>query len=190
VPNHRDHNHVALARDESPRPNSTAERLGRIATVYGTKAITAGNAPGVNDGAAVMLMANVERAAKLKKKPLARIVASAEAATKPGEFPVASAHAIKKALAKTGLSIEDMSVIEVNEAFACVPLICSQELNWDPAKVNRHGGSVAMGHPIGASGARLLLTAAYQLQETGGKYAIAAICSGTGQGDAVILERA
>jgi acetyl-CoA acetyltransferase len=71
-----------------------------------------------------------------------------------------------------------------------VPLICSQELNWDPEKVNRHGGSVAMGHPIGASGARLLLTAAYQLQETGGKYAIAAICSGTGQGDAVILERA
>ena len=189
VPNHRDPNHVALARDESPRPNSTAERLGRIATVYGTKAITAGNAPGVNDGAAVMLLANEERAAKLKK-PLARIVASAEAATKPGEFPVASAHAIKKALAKTGLSIDDMSVIEVNEAFACVPLICSQELNWDPAKVNRHGGSVAMGHPIGASGARLLLTAAYQLQETGGKYAIAAICSGTGQGDAVILERA
>jgi acetyl-CoA C-acetyltransferase len=189
VPNHRDPNHVALARDESPRPNSTVERLGRIATVYGTKAITAGNAPGVNDGAAVMLLANEERAAKLKK-PLARIVASAEAATKPGEFPVASAHAIKKALAKTGLSIDDMSVIEVNEAFACVPLICSQELNWDPAKVNRHGGSVAMGHPIGASGARLLLTAAYQLQETGGKYAIAAICSGTGQGDAVILERA
>jgi acetyl-CoA C-acetyltransferase len=190
VPNHRDPNHVALARDESPRPNSTVERLGRIATVYGTKAITAGNAPGVNDGAAVMLLANEERAAKLNKKPLARIVASAEAATKPGEFPVASAHAIKKALAKTGLSIDDMSVIEVNEAFACVPLICSQELNWDPAKVNRHGGSVAMGHPIGASGARLLLTAAYQLQETGGKYAIAAICSGTGQGDAVILERA
>jgi acetyl-CoA C-acetyltransferase len=189
VPNHRDHNHVALARDESPRPNSTVERLGRIATVYGTKAITAGNAPGVNDGAAVMLLANEERAAKLKK-PLARIVATAEAATKPGEFPVASAHAIKKALAKTGLSIDDMSVIEVNEAFACVPLICSQELNWDPEKVNRHGGSVAMGHPIGASGARLLLTAAYQLQETGGKYAIAAICSGTGQGDAVILERA
>jgi acetyl-CoA C-acetyltransferase len=103
---------------------------------------------------------------------------------------VASAHAIQRLLAKTGLSIDDISVIEVNEAFACVPLVCSQELNWDVEKVNRRGGSVAMGHPIGASGARLLLTAAYQLREDGGRYAIAAICSGTGQGDAVLLERA
>ena len=189
VPNKRDPNHVALARDESPRPNSTVERLGRISPVWGTKAITAGNAPGVNDGAAVMLVASEERTARMNANPLARIVASAEAATKPAEFPVASAHAMKKLLAKTGLGIDDISVIEVNEAFACVPLVCSQELNWDPERVNRHGGSVAMGHPIGASGARLVMTAAYQLQETGGKYAIAAICSGTGQGDAVLLER-
>ncbi len=190
VPNKRDPNHVALARDESPRPNSTVERLGRIPTVWGTKAITAGNAPGVNDGAAALLLASEERAQKPGSKPLARIAAWAEAATAPRDFPVASAHAIKKLLAKTGLAIEDVSVIEVNEAFACVPLVCSQELNWDTERVNRHGGSVAMGHPIGASGARLVMTAAYQLQETGGQYAIAAICSGTGQGDAVLLERA
>jgi acetyl-CoA C-acetyltransferase len=190
VPNKRDPNHVALARDESPRPNSTVERLGRIPTVWGTKAITAGNAPGVNDGAAAMLLASEERAAKIGTKPIARLVASAEAATAPHEFPVASAHAIKKLLAKAQLSIEDVAVIEVNEAFACVPLVCSQELNWDPERVNRHGGSVAMGHPIGASGARLVMTAAYQLQETGGQFAVAAICSGTGQGDAVLLERA
>jgi len=190
VPNKRDPNHMGLARDESPRPNSTVERLGRIAPVWGSKTLTAGNAPGVNDGAAVMVLASEERAARLPRKPLARIVGWAEAATKPAEFPVASAHAIKKLLTRTGLGIDDISVIEVNEAFACVPLICGQELNWDPDRVNRKGGSVAMGHPIGASGARLILTAAYQLQELGERYAVAAICSGTGQGDAILLERA
>lgn len=188
VPNRRDPNHVALARDESPRPNSTAERLGRIGTVYGTAAITAGNAPGVNDGAAVLLLASEEEAARMGARPLARVAAWAESAGPPREFPVASAHAIEKVLAKTGLSISEIAAIEVNEAFACVPLICGQELHWDAERVNRHGGSVAMGHPIGASGARLVLTAAYQLRETGGKYAVAAICSGTGQGDAILLE--
>ena len=189
VPNKRDTNHIALARDESPRPNSTVERLGRIAPVWGTKAITAGNAPGVNDGAAVLLVASEARAASMNAKPIARIVAHAEVATKPAEFPVASAWAIQKALKKANVALDEVDVIEVNEAFAAVPLICGQELNWDPAKVNRHGGSVAMGHPIGASGARLVLTAAYQLQEMGGRYAVAAICSGTGQGDAILLER-
>jgi len=189
VPNKRDPNHVALDRDESPHPKSTVERLSRIPTVWGTKAITAGNAPSVNDGAAVLAIAGGERAARLGREPLARVSGWSEAATKPGDFPMASAIAIKKLLAKAGLGIDDISVIEVNEAFACVPLVCSQELNWDPDRVNRHGGSVAMGHPIGASGARLVMTAAYQLQETGGRYAVAAICSGTGQGDAVLLER-
>lgn len=189
VPNKRDTNHIALARDESPRPNSTVERLGRIATVWGTKAITAGNAPGVNDGAAVLVVASEERAAHMDAKPIARIVAHGEVATKPGEFPVASAWAIQKALKKANLTLDDMDVIEVNEAFAAVPLVCGQELGWDSTRVNRHGGSVAMGHPIGASGARLVLTLAYQLQEMGGRYGVAAICSGTGQGDAIILER-
>lgn len=188
VPNKRDPNHVALAKDESPRPNSTVERLGRINTVYATKAITAGNAPGVTDGAAMLLIGSEAEATRIDAKPLARIVGWAESAGLPREFPVASAHAIRKVLSKTGLSIEDMAAIEVNEAFACVPLICGQELNWNPDLVNRHGGSVAMGHPIGASGARLVLTLAYQLQETGGKYAVGAICSGTGQGDAIVLE--
>lgn len=189
VPNKRDPNHIALARDESPRPNSTVERLARIAPVWGTKAITAGNAPGVNDGAAVLVIASEAQAAAMDAKPIARIVAHGEVATKPREFPVASAWALQKALKKANLTLDEMDVIEVNEAFAAVPLLCGQELGWDPAKVNRHGGSVAMGHPIGASGARLVLTAAYQLQEMGGKYAAAAICSGTGQGDAIVLER-
>ena len=189
VPNKRDPNHVALARDESPRPNSTAERLGRIAPVWGTKAITAGNAPGVNDGAAVLLVASEERAAQMGATPIARIIGHAEVATKPREFPVASAWAIQKVLKKAGVPLDEVEIIEVNEAFAAVPLICGQELDWDAARVNRHGGSVAMGHPIGASGARLTMTAAYQLQESGARYAVAAICSGTGQGDAILLER-
>jgi acetyl-CoA C-acetyltransferase len=189
VPNRRDPNHTALARDESPRPNSTVERLGRIATVYGTKAITAGNAPGVNDGAAMLLIASEVKAREMDAEPLAHIIGHAEIALKPREFPVASAFAIRKLLDKAGLTLDDIDVIEVNEAFAAVPLICGQELGWDAAKVNRHGGSVAMGHPIGASGARLALTVAYQLEEIGGGYGIAAICSGSGQGDAILLKR-
>jgi acetyl-CoA C-acetyltransferase len=188
IPSKRNPNHMALARDESPRPNSTAERLAQIGTVWGTKAITAGNAPGVNDGAAILLVASEAGARELGVKPIARIIAHAEAATIPGEFAIASAYAIQKALKKAKLGIEDLSVIEVNEAFAAVPLICGQELNWDVSKVNRHGGSVAMGHPIGASGARLVMTVAYQLQELGGGIGVAAICSGSGQGDAIILE--
>ena len=142
----------------------------------------------MNDGAAVLVVTSEEGAARVGAKPIARIVGYAEVATKPGEFPVASAWAIEKALKKTGLALDDMKVIEVNEAFAAVPLICGQELNWDTTRVNRCGGSVAMGHPIGASGARLTMTVAYQLQELGGGYGIAAICSGTGQGDAIVLE--
>ena len=188
IPNKRNPNHMALTKDESPRPNSTAERLAQIAPVWGTTAITAGNAPGVNDGAAVLLVTSAEGAAKLGLTPIARIVGHAEVATAPGEFPVASAWAIQKLLKKTGVALDELAVIEVNEAFAAVPLICGQELGWDVAKVNRHGGSVAMGHPIGASGARLTLTTAYQLQELGGGYGVAAICSGTGQGDAILLQ--
>lgn len=189
VPNYRDPNHIAIARDESPRPNSTVERLGRIATVYGTQTITAGNAPGVNDGAAVLALSSEDYARSVGLTPLATVAGHAEVAMLPGEFPVASAFAIRKLLDKAGLTLDEIDVIEVNEAFAAVPLICGQELAWDVEKVNRHGGSVAMGHPIGASGARLVLTVAYQLQETGGRYGIAAICSGSGQGDAILLRR-
>ncbi len=188
VPSHRDPNHVALTRDEHPRPRTNAAVLARLSPVYGTRAITPGNAPAVNDGAAVLLMASGEGAARLGATPIARVVANAEIAVKPSDFPVASALAIRKVLAKANVSLADLSVIEVNEAFACVPLICGRELGWDATKVNRHGGAVAMGHPIGASGARLAMTVAFQLRELGGGYGVAAICSGTGQGDAILIE--
>ncbi len=189
VPNPREPSHIALARDESPRPNSTVERLARIPTVYGTRAITAGNAPGTNDGAAVLLLGSEAAGRRFGLTPLARIAGWAESATRPAEYPVASALALRRLAERTHLAIDDFDIIEVNEAFACVPLICGRELQWDPERVNRWGGSVAMGHPIGATGARLVLTAAYQLQEAHARYAAAAICSGTGQGDAILLER-
>ncbi|WP_322818406.1 thiolase family protein [Tepidiforma sp.] len=189
VPNRRDPNHIALARDESPRPGSTIERLARIPTVYGTRAITAGNAPGTNDGAAVLLVGSEDAGRRHGLTPIARIAGWAESATRPAEYPIASALALRRLAERTHLAIDDFDVIEVNEAFACVPLICGRELQWEPERVNRWGGSVAMGHPIGATGARLVLTAAYQLRQTGGRYAAAAICSGTGQGDAILLER-
>ncbi len=189
VPNPREPSHIALARDESPRPNSTVERLARIPTVYGTRAITAGNAPGTNDGAAVLLLGSEAAGRRFGLTPLARIAGWAESATRPAEYPVASALALRRLAERTHLAIDDFDIIEVNEAFACVPLICGRELQWDPERVNRWGGSVAMGHPIGATGARLVLTAAYQLQEAHARHAAAAICSGTGQGDAILLER-
>lgn len=189
VPNRRDPNHIALARDESPRPGSTIERLARIPTVYGTRAITAGNAPGTNDGAAVLLVGSEDAGIRHGLTPIARITGWAESATRPAEYPIASALALRRLAERTHLAIDDFDIIEVNEAFACVPLICGRELQWEPERVNRWGGSVAMGHPIGATGARLVLTAAYQLRETRARYAAAAICSGTGQGDAILLER-
>lgn len=187
APNKRNPKHAILDRDENPRP-STAENLGRLPTVHETRAITAGNAPAVNDGAAVLLLASEAAAERHGLTPIARIVGQAEIATPPEEFPVASAHASRALLTKAGLSVDDIALFEINEAFATVPLLCGQELGYDPARVNRHGGAVAMGHPIGATGARLALTVAYQLQETGERYGIAAICSGGGQGDAVLIE--
>jgi acetyl-CoA C-acetyltransferase len=189
VPNRRDPNHIALARDESPRPGSTLERLARIPTVYGTRAITAGNAPGTNDGAAVLLVGSEAAGRRYGLTPMARIAGWAESATRPAEYPIASALALRRLAERTRRTIDDFDIIEVNEAFACVPLICGRELQWDPERVNRWGGSVAMGHPIGATGARLVLTSAFQLREAGARYAAAAICSGTGQGDAILLER-
>jgi acetyl-CoA C-acetyltransferase len=189
VPNRRDPNHIALARDESPRPGSTLERLARIPTVYGTRAITAGNAPGTNDGAAVLLVGSEAAGRRYGLTPMARIAGWAESATRPAEYPIASALALRRLAERTRRTIDDFDIIEVNEAFACVPLICGRELQCDPERVNRWGGSVAMGHPIGATGARLVLTSAFQLREAGARYAAAAICSGTGQGDAILLER-
>jgi len=179
---------VLFAKDEQPRPETTAEGLARLKPVLGTETITAGNAPSVNDGGGAVVVCTEERAKQLGKQPLAYIRGEAHVALKPYQFPIAPAFAIRKLLAKTGKQLSDIAVLEVNEAFAAVVLACGAELGWDVQHVNPNGGAIAYGHPIGMSGARITMTLAYELKRRGGGLGIAAICSGSGQGDAVLLE--
>lgn len=179
---------VMFEKDEQPRPGTTAEKLGKLRPVLGTETITAGNAPSVNDAGAAVFVCSEEKAKELGKAPLAYIRGEAHVALKPYQFPVAPAFATKKLLDKTGKSLDDIALIECNEAFAAVALACKQEGGWDLDKVNPNGGAIAYGHPIGMSGARITMTLAYELRRRGGGLGVACICSGSGQGDAILLE--
>ncbi|WP_141501180.1 acetyl-CoA C-acetyltransferase [Paenibacillus luteus] len=175
--------------DEGPRPDTNAEQLARLKPLHDTNStITAGNAPSLNDGAAALvLMSNVE-ARRTGTIPLAKILGHSTIGTSPGRLGSAPALAIEKLLRKTGASIGDIDLFEVNEAFASVVLACGKQLGWDAGRVNVNGGAIALGHPIGASGARILLTMVQELQRRGGGIGIAAICSGGAQGDAVMIQ--
>lgn len=176
-------------RDESPRADTTVEALAKLRPVFDANgSVTAGNAPGVNDGAAAMVVTSAERAAELGVKPLATVIAHATSAWDVPYLAYVPAMAAKKALEKAGMTIDDMDVVEINEAFSSVALISSRRLGLDLEKVNPNGGAVALGHPIGASGARIVLTLAYELRRRGGGYGLAAICSGGAQGDAIIIK--
>ena len=183
---------VLFSQDEHPRPDTTLEALSKLKPVVkpdGT--ITAGNASGVNDGSCALLLAS-ESAAKLHGlTPRARVVASAAAGVAPRIMGMGPVPATRKVLAKSGLSLAQIDVVELNEAFASQALAVLRELGIpdDAAHVNPNGGAIAIGHPLGASGARLITTAFYQLSRTGGKYALCTMCIGVGQGIAVILER-
>lgn len=175
--------------DESPRRDTSVETLGNLRPAFGRDGtITAGNAPGVNDGACALVLMNEERAQKEGKRPLAYIVGHAEVAIEPENFPQTPGLVINKLLEKTGKSLEDIDLFEINEAFAAVALASSDIAKLDADKVNVNGGAVALGHPIGASGARIILTLAYELKRRGGGLGIASICSGGGQGDAIMIE--
>ena len=177
-----------VSEDEAPRRDTNLEKLAQLPPVFvddGT--ITAGNAPGVNDGAAALVLASRERAEELGITPLATIVAHAAVSVEAPYFPIAPAYAIQKLLDKTGMRLESIDLFEVNEAFAAVVLACQKITPWDAEKVNVNGGAVALGHPIGASGARILGTLVHELRRRGGGYGVAAICSGGGQGDAVLI---
>jgi len=189
---------VAVARkpeviaDEHPRPETTLEALAALKPV--TKAggcVTAGNASGLNDGAAALLIASVAAAAQHGLTPQARILGAATAGVAPRVMGLGPVPAVRKLLARTGLRIEQMDVIELNEAFAAQALAVLRELAIpdDAPHVNPNGGAIALGHPLGASGARLILTAVRQLHRTGGRYALCTMCIGVGQGIALILER-
>lgn len=183
---------VVVDTDEHPRPGTDAAKLAGLKGVNGPdKTVTAGNASGVNDGAAAILLANESAAAKNNLKPMARVVAMNAAGVAPRVMGIGPVPATRKVLERSGLSIEQMDVIELNEAFASQGLATLRELGVadDAPHVNPNGGAIALGHPLGMSGARLVLSAAYQLQRTGGRYALCTMCVGVGQGAALILER-
>jgi acetyl-CoA C-acetyltransferase len=179
----------SVERDEGIRPGTTAESLGRLAPAFrdaGT--ITAGNASQISDGAAAVVVMSAERAAGAGLKPLAEVVSHGMSADRYGWLHTVPAMAIDAALKKAGLAVADLDLVEVNEAFAAVALNASRMLGLDEERVNVNGGAVALGHPIGASGARLALTLAYELQRRGLKLGAAALCGGGGPGDALILK--
>jgi len=183
---------ILVDTDEHPRPGTDAAKLAKLKGVNGADmSVTAGNASGVNDGAAAILMASEAGVKAHGLTPMARVVTMQAAGVPPRIMGVGPIPASQKALAKAGLTIDQMDVIELNEAFASQALATLRALglNDDAVHVNPNGGAIAMGHPLGMSGARLVLTAAYQLQQTGGRYALCTMCVGVGQGVAIILER-
>ncbi len=182
-------NPIVVSQDESPRGDTSIERLSKLGSVFDANGtITAGNAPGVNDGACAVVLMSEERAKKEGKDVLATIVGHTALAIEPENFPKTPGLVINQLLEKTGKSIEEIDLFEVNEAFAAVALASGKIAGLDPEKVNVNGGAVALGHPIGASGTRIILTLAYELKRRGGGLGIASICSGGGQGDAVMIQ--
>jgi acetyl-CoA C-acetyltransferase len=180
---------VAVDQDEAVRRDTTLEGLAKLKPVFSaTGTITAGNAPGLNDGAGALVVASAAYAKAHGLKPLARILGYGEAAWDTPYLAYTPAMAAQNALKRLGLSIEDIDLVEINEAFASVAIISARRLGVDPEIVNVNGGAIALGHPIGASGARLLTTLIYELHRRGGGIGLAAICSGTAQGDAVVLQ--
>jgi len=180
---------IIVDTDEAPRKNTAMERLSKLPPAFDREGtITAGNAPGVNDGACAFIMMADETAEKLGKPKLATILGHAEVAVEAKDFPKTPGLVINKLLEKTGYSKDDISLFEINEAFAAVSLASGQIAGIDPEKINVNGGAIALGHPIGASGARIILTLIHELKRRGGGLGIAAICSGGGQGDAILID--
>ena len=174
--------------DEGPRPDTSLEKLAALRPAFQSDGtVTAGNAPGLNDGAAALVLMDRELAIQRGLTPLATIVSQGQVSEAPPYLHTVPAHAGQVALKKAGLKAEDLALLEINEAFASVTLVSTSLLGVSPEKVNVNGGAVALGHPIGASGARILLTLIHELRKRGGGYGLAAICSGGGQGEATIV---
>ncbi|HYO43541.1 MAG TPA: acetyl-CoA C-acyltransferase [Candidatus Limnocylindrales bacterium] len=181
---------TVVDRDEHPRADTTAETLAALKPAFRAGgSVTAGNSSGINDGAAAILLAEADRARELGLSPMARVVATAVAGVHPDIMGIGPVPAIRKALVRAGLTAADLDVVELNEAFASQSVACMDELGLDPARVNPNGGAIALGHPLGASGARLVTMLVHELARTGGRYGLAAMCIGVGQGIATIVER-
>lgn len=180
---------IVVDTDEAPRKDTSTEVLAKLRPAFGKDGtITAGNAPGINDGACAFVVMGEDTAQDLGEKPLATILGHAEVAVEAKDFPETPGLVINKILEKTGYKKEDIDLFEINEAFAVVSLASGEISGIDMDKVNVNGGAVALGHPIGASGARIILTLIHELKRRGGGLGIAAICSGGGQGDAILIE--
>jgi 3-oxoadipyl-CoA thiolase len=177
--------------DEHPRPDTTAEGLARLRPAFRREGgtVTAGNASGLNDGAAALLVCRQEVAHGLDRAPLARIVSSAAAGVDPHRMGIGPVPAARKALERAGLTTRDMGLVELNEAFAAQSVPCARELDLDPEIVNVSGGAIALGHPLGCSGARILTTLVHEMRRRDVRYGLAAMCIGVGQGIAMIVER-
>jgi len=181
---------VLVARDEHPRADTSAEALARLRPAFREGgSVTAGNASGINDGASAVLLVEAERARKLELRPMARVVSTAVAGVDPAVMGIGPIPATRKALDRAGITVDDLDLIELNEAFASQSIVCINELGLDPDKVNVNGGAIALGHPLGMSGSRLITMLAHELRRTGGRYGLATMCIGVGQGIATIIER-
>jgi len=182
--------------DAFPKPETTVEKLATLKTIYDSPTVTPGNAPGLDTGASALLIMSGEKAKECDLKPLAKIIATASVCTDPTLLAVNPGHAIKKVLSKVGMAVGEIDLFEINEAFAAVPLVSSKILaDGDEAKtkkirerLNVNGGAIAIGHPVGASGARIIMTLMYELRRRGGGYGVAAICGGLSQGDAILIK--
>jgi 3-oxoadipyl-CoA thiolase len=181
-------NETWITEDEHPRPETSLEKLGTLKPLFKNGSVTAGNASGVNDGASALLLMSREKANQLGLKPLARYVSSGVAGLEPAIMGVGPIEASKKALKRAGLSIADLDLVELNEAFASQSLACMRELELDSNKVNVNGGAIAFGHPLGASGARILTTLIHEMKKQGSRYGLATMCIGVGQGIASVVE--
>ncbi|MDZ5472789.1 3-oxoadipyl-CoA thiolase [Bacillus sp. 31A1R] len=181
-------NKVVVDQDEHPRANTTVEQLAKLKPLFPNGTVTAGNASGVNDGASALLLMSKEKALELGLKPLAKYVVSATAGLEPSIMGVGPIYATRKALARANLNVEDLGLVELNEAFASQSLACIRELELDKEIVNVNGGAIALGHPLGASGARILTTLLYEMKRREVQYGLATMCVGVGQGIATIIE--
>jgi len=178
-----------VTRDEHPRPEATADQLAGLRPVFrdgGT--VTAGNSSGINDGAAALVIASTEKAASLGAKPLARFAGAAVAGVDPRVMGVGPIPAVRKLLDRTGVAVADVDLVELNEAFASQSVAVIRELGLDPARVNVNGGAIALGHPLGMSGARLVVSLVHELRRRGGRYGLTTLCVGVGQGQAALFE--
>jgi acetyl-CoA C-acetyltransferase len=182
---------LVVKEDEHPRPDTTLEGLAKLRPLFEGGVVTAGNASGINDGAAALLVGSRAAGERAGAKPLCRILAAGAVGVEPRVMGIGPVGAIRKALARAGLGLADMDVVEINEAFASQVLACLRllEIPFGDSRVNPNGGAIAVGHPLGASGARLALTVARELQRRQGRYAVASLCIGVGQGLAMVIER-